>query len=128
MINLIWEPIRLLAASCDNTTFLGLRPWWYYLDVTYPCDIKKFTILPSSGNPSDLPLVALALVDDLLRISALVAIAFIIVGSVRMITSSGNPEQTASAQSTVINALIGLAIAIVSVAFVGFVGRQLSNP
>lgn len=116
------------ASSCQGNTFFGLVPWWKYLELENDCSIKKLTILPSSGNPSDLPLIALALVDDALRIAAIVSIAFVIVGAIKMITSSGNPENTAQAQSTIINALIGLTIALVSVAFVGFIGNRLSNP
>jgi hypothetical protein len=70
--------------------------------------------------------VLLAVVDSLLRVAGIVAVAFVLVGAFRYISSSGNPEETARAQSTIINALIGVAIAVVSIAFVVFLGNQLT--
>ncbi len=116
--------------ACDKSgDFFGLLPWYHYLppgDFS-GCDLVNFNFLPSSSVASDVPLVMLAVIDDLLRIAGIVAIAFVIVGSVRYITSQGNPEQTAQAQSTIINALIGTAIAIAAATFVGFVGSQLGG-
>lgn len=123
--------------ACQQSGFLGLKPWWYYLPdekfhltdadsgVDANCSIKEFILLPSDGANSDIPLVLVAIVDDLLRIAGMVAVAFVIVGAVQYITSQGEPEKTAQAQSTIINALIGLAIAIIAVAFVSFVGHRL---
>jgi hypothetical protein len=119
------------AASCSaKNPFFGLKPWYNYLPddrFTGSCDVVHFRILPGSGagEASDIPLVLLAVVDDLLRIAAVVAVAFVIVGAIQMTISQGNPEQTARAQSTLINALIGLAISIVAVGFVAFLGAQL---
>lgn len=132
----------LLAINVPNgcqRDFLGLHPWYYYLpsgdfftsaeaivDPAKKCDIKNFDILPVGGH-SDVALVMAAVLDDLLRIAGLVAIAFVIVGAIQFITSQGDPEGTARAQSTVINALIGLAITVVAVAFVSFVGNSLGR-
>lgn len=136
MINLIATFINLkmpfLAAIIGNTCkggdFFGLLPWYYYLpssDLDVPtCSIRSFHIL---GSDSDLPLVLLAVVDDLLRIAGLVAIAFVIVGAIRYVTSQGNPDDTAKAQSTIINALIGLALATVAVGIVSFLGARLGQ-
>jgi hypothetical protein len=133
------NPITLFAISktleetCNKTGFLGLIPWYHFLDdkkfALTPkgertCDIKHFTLL---GDKSDLPLVLLAVVDDLLRIAGLVAIAFVIVGAIRYVTSQGNPDDAAKAQSTIINALIGLAVAMISVAIVSFLGNRLGG-
>ena len=74
---------------------------------------------------SDIPGVGLALIDNLLRIFCPVAIAFILKGSFEYVASRGNAEKTASAQSTIITALTGLAIALVAVGLVSFIGRRL---
>jgi hypothetical protein len=125
MINV---PFNLLALdSCQKGhDFLGLIPWYHYLpaDRFEGCDIKHFEVL---GSNSDIPLVLLAVVDDLLRIAAIVAVAFVIVGSIQLITSQGNPEDTGKAQSTIVNALIGLAVAIIAAAFVSFLGHKLGG-
>lgn len=129
-------------ADCKRT-FFGLVPWYYYMDQSFtgsrtnaneasPCDFKCFNILNQSidnecgKSSSDLPALMLAIIDNLLRIAGMVAVAFVFVGAFQYTTSSGNPEQTAKARSTLINAFGGLAVALVSVAFVTFIGSRLN--
>jgi hypothetical protein len=123
----------LATDTCDKSgSFLGLIPWYHYLpnpslQANGDCSIRTFNFLSTSGHPSDIPLVLLAVVDDLLRIAGLVAVGFIIYGAFQYVGSQGNPEHTSKAQGTIINALIGLVIAIASVAFVGFLGNKLGG-
>ncbi len=135
------------ADYCNIGGFLGLEPWYHFLPDseigvnkigTAPadkCGIKCFNIfVQAAGHPndcgetaSDIPGVILAIIDDLLRIAALVAIAFILVGSFQFVGSRGNSERTAAAQATVISALTGLAISLVALALVAFLGNQLGG-
>lgn len=128
-------------------TFFGLVPWYYYMDdeftttnptekklnQTAPCDIKCFnlfrqTVANECGQKrSDLPALMLAIIDNLLRIAGIVAVAFVLVGSFQYVTAGGNAERATQARSTLINALAGMAIAIVAVAFVSFVGNSLGG-
>jgi hypothetical protein len=121
-------PLNLVAVdTCQKGhDFLGLLPWYHYLspDRFDGCEIRRFQV---SGANSDIPLVLLAVVDDLLRIGALVAIGFVIAGAIQLITSQGNPEDTGKAQNTIINALVGLVVAIVAAAFVSFLGNKLGG-
>ena len=119
------------ADECDKPKLLGVFvPWYQYLTVekddTDSCAVTDFTLLPNDGKSSDIPLVLLAVVDDLLRFAGLVAVIFVIYGGVQYATSQGSPDATAKAQSTIMNALIGLAIAVVAVTFVTFLGRTIS--
>lgn len=121
---------HLFAAECGAKGFLGLKPWYVYINDSNHfkgCDLRNFTLLPGGDHASDVPLVLLAIVDDLLRIAGMVAVAFVLVGAIKYVTSQGSPEDTASAQSTIINALIGLVIAVVAVAFVSFLGNRLGS-
>lgn len=138
-----------ISSQCSHS-FFGLVPWYNYLGPEFttnvngvgvgtngqadPCSIKCFNIFTiSQSEPanacgvrhSDIPYVLLAIVDDLLRVAGIVAVIFVIVGAFRYVTSQGNPDDTAGAQNTIINALIGLAISIVAVAFVSYVGSRL---
>ncbi|HET7320745.1 MAG TPA: hypothetical protein VFI84_04150 [Candidatus Saccharimonadales bacterium] len=116
------------SATCQAHDFFGLKPWYQYLPLDSNCDIKNsFHVLPGGGHQSDLVLILLAVIDDLLRIAGLVAVGFIIYAAISFITSQGNPEDTARARSTAINALVGLVIAIVAVAFVSFLGNKLGG-
>jgi hypothetical protein len=113
------------AAHCKNG-FFGLKPWFEYLKLNHDCEIVGFNILPGGGEPSDIPLILLAVVDDLLRIAGIIAVGFVIYGAFQYVASQGSPEATARAQGTVINALLGLAVAIAAVATVSFIGSRLN--
>jgi hypothetical protein len=119
------------AAPCAEKSFFGLWPWYHYLNVPGKmdgaCNILNFTFLGSNGSKSDLLLVSLAVVDDLLRIAGLVAVGYVIYAGIKYVISQGAPEETAKAKSTLLNAIIGLAIALVAVALVSFVGNKIGG-
>lgn len=116
------------SSPCEAHSFFGLLPWYRYLQLDpKTCDVINFNLLPGGGQQSDLLLIMLAVVDDLLRIAGLVAVGFIIYASISFITSQGNPEDTARARGTAINAIIGLVVAIVAVVFVSFIGNKLGG-
>jgi len=121
------------AASCSKS-FMGLKTWFAYFPASWfggggygACDINKnFQLLPTNGQ-SGLLLIGLAIADDLLRIAALVAVGYVIYGGIQYETSNGDPNATKTAQQTIINALIGLVLAILAASIVGFVGDQLGK-
>lgn len=116
------------TSPCQAQSFFGLVPWYKYLQLDpATCDVKDFHLLPGAGQHSDVLLVGLAIVDDLLRIAGLIAVGFVIYAAISFITSQGNPEDAARARGTVINALVGLVIALVAVVFVQFIGTKLGG-
>ena len=125
------------SSSCSPSagSFFGLKAWYAYLPTGdfqqngTRCDIN-LNFVNSNGGPdqsniNSVWLIALAIFEDLLRIAGIVGIIFVIVGGIRYITSQGQPENTKKAQSTIIYALVGLAIAILAATLVGFVGTNL---
>ncbi len=117
------------SATCDTNHFFGFVPWYEYLQygmdsATHSCGVLQFNLLPKGDQGSDLPLIFLALIDDLLRVAGLAAVAFIIYGAIQYVTSQGNADQASKAQGTVTNALLGLVIAIIGVTIVSFIGRS----
>jgi len=97
-----------------STTFLGIaKNWWAYLPKNSDCTPKITSI-------SQVLLIILAVIDILLAVAGIVAVFFVIYGGVMFITSGGNPEQAKKAQKTLINALIGLVIAISAASLVTF--------
>ena len=71
------------------------------------------------------PLLAVA--DDLVRVAGLVAVAYVVVGGAHMIISQGDPERAKRGRETVLNALIGVVVAIAAAAVVSFVGNHLTQ-
>lgn len=129
MVNGLLNLSGVFAATnaCKNM-FLGLLPWNYYLDTSPDsngvCMVNNFHLL---GSNSSLLLILLAIVDDLLRIAGLLAVAFVIYAGVQFIMSSGSPDNAAKARTTGINALVGLAITMVAISFVTFLGNQFAS-
>ncbi len=114
------------AAGCDpNRTFFGLPVWYKYI-VNGPsggaCDFRNLVLWP----PNDLILIAVAVVDMLLRLGGMVAVGFVIWGGISYVLSQGEPEKLKGALQTIINALIGLAIVLVSIGVVSFLGNKLA--
>lgn len=104
------------------------------------CNVRCFNIFTmgkdADGNQlvnecgqtsSDIPPVLLAIADDLLRIAALISLGFVIVGAFKYVGSQGNPDSTAKAQDTIVNALLGLAISVSAVAIVSFIGNKIGS-
>lgn len=113
-------------AACGKPTLLGIPSWYSYLDVTTDkvtgaCEInyKTFKVPGSFLN------IGLAILDMALHAAALVAVAFVIYGGIQLITSRGEPDKAAKARETIIAALVGLAITIVAIPFVAFLGSRL---
>ena len=122
---------KTTGAGC-NTSFMGLKTWYAYvpkdqIDGTTCTVNEDMTFLPTSTSKGLLPPVALAIVDDLLRVTAVVAVAFVITGGVRYATSQGEPGEVKNALSTIINALIGLATAMIAAGVVSYIGNKLSG-
>lgn len=120
------------SGGCSEPTFLGLTPWYAYLPYGPNSEngVCAINITPGTsflGANSPILLVALAIVDDLLRIAALAAVGYVIYGGIQYITSGGSPDSTKRAQSTIINALIGLVLAILAASIVAFIGGQLGK-
>lgn len=112
-----------VSATCDDT-FFGLPVWYKYLegtcdDITGPMDGDSLDWQAASGR------VAIAIVEILIRIGTLVAVGFVIYGGFRYITSQGEPENTKSARQTILNAVIGLVIALIATGAVAFLTNFL---
>lgn len=119
-------PKQVFAASAAGCTqsvlgFLSFPTWYKYLNPQFVNGECKLTF----NVVSDIPKVVLAVFEIILRVGGLIAVGFIIFGGFKFILSQGNPDQTKGARSTIINALIGLAITISSVAIVNLIGKNL---
>lgn len=124
MLAHFFDPFMQFAASCATKhNFLGLPTWYKYLDktdVAGQCTVKFIF-------PQDISKIALVLIEILLRIAAMLAVGFIIYGGYRYILSQGEPDQANAARSTIINALIGLVIAVSATLIISFIFRSLAT-
>jgi hypothetical protein len=115
------------GVSCSNSvTFLGLPAWYEYLDVQ-PNDKNTGCNIKAHGSGNIIVLVLLALIDICLKLSALIAVIFVVYGGFRFTTAQGSPEGVAAGKKTLLNAVIGLVIAVLASQIVKFVAHLLSN-
>lgn len=117
------DHLQNFAAACNaGGSFFDFPTWYKYLDCSSPGSVA----LPAGASIFDaLPLIILAIVEILLRIAGLVAIAFVVYGGVQYVTSQGEPDRVAKSKGTIINALVGLIISTFAIAIVAFVGQRV---
>ena len=116
-----------ISTGCDpNKTFFGLPVWYKYIVKNSSggsCNFENIKLWP----PDSLLLIGVAVLDMLLRVAGMVAFAFIVWGGIQYVISQGEPDKTRQALHTIINALVGMVIAILSVTIVAFIGNRLGG-
>jgi ABC-type Fe3+ transport system permease subunit len=108
--------VQFAAATCSTKLFDILPTWYEYL--------PQVNCQPTFKSLSDIWLILAAIIEILLRLAALAAVAFVLYGGIMFTTSQGSPDQANQARTTVINALIGLAIAVTASIFVAFLADK----
>lgn len=98
-------PQLLLAAECTGQSLIpdlfgGLRN-----ESTCEVEVTKL---------NDILILVANVISILMLIAGAVAITFIIVGGFMYIASSGEPANIKKAKETIVNAIVGLVIALVS--------------
>lgn len=114
--------------NCDpakgSKKFFGFPHWYEYL-AGHEDAFRKCIPTFDWNHPESLWGIGLALIEILLRVVALVAVGFIIYAGFQYMTSNGEPERTKNAKDTILNALIGLVIAIIASTIVSFIGGSI---
>jgi len=114
------------AAECNVGGFFGIPTWYKYIkDFDDNCSPKVSFLSGGKFDGTVFTQVLLAIVDILIRIGSLVAVAFVLYGGFIYLTSQGEPDGTKRGRTTIMNALIGLVIAIFASAIVAFIGGSL---
>jgi len=122
------------GAACTPSSgdFLGFPKWWAYLSgqevATDPAagSSTSYYCAPQITKLSDIWLIVAAGIEVMLRVAALVAIAYVLIGGIEYIRSQGEPGKTAEARQTIINALAGLVIAVGAATIVTYVAGQFN--
>lgn len=77
--------------------------------------------LDLGGNLNFVWVIGLNVVEALMHVVGYVAGVFILIGGYRYATSAGEPSQIARAKGSIMNAIIGLIISILSIAVINFI-------
>lgn len=115
------------AAGCgSNPNFFEFPTWYKYINLVQDPATGRCEV-PNNFGVTDFSLIALALVDIAFRVAALAAVGYVIYGGVLFVTAQGESDKTKKARQTVINALIGLVIALLAAGIVSFIGVQIGK-
>ena len=71
--------------------------------------------------------IVLAVVNWLLFAVGVISVVMLIVGGIKYATSAGDSNKVTSAKNTIMYAIIGLAVAVLAFAIVGFVTNTLNG-
>lgn len=117
-------PPQVASAACDDRV-LGIPPWYRGLTVdngSGGCDMAKPSVDGSGdGLAKMIWKIVLNVVEMGLVIVVYLAVGFVIYGGVQFIAGGGNASIVEKARKTIFNALIGLAIALSSIAIVNMI-------
>lgn len=133
MFSAVSSFLSQFAAACAQPSFFTLPTWYKYVplknDAFGNCkpDFQFRDPATNNLNLDDLLLVGLGIIDILLRVAALVAVGFIMYAGVQYITAQGEPDKARRALGTIINAMVGLGITIVSAATVAFLASRIGG-
>lgn len=119
------EALQTFAAKgcADDKGALSILPTWHkYLSGTEKDGYCNLNF----AFPQDITAILLAVVEILLRVGAIVAVGFVIYGGFMFMLSRGEPDKAANARRGIVNALIGLVIAIFATGIVSFIGSRLA--
>jgi type IV secretion system pilin len=110
-------------AACGGGSFLGFPAWYSYLPAS---KTVNGICAPQLRTINDVWLIVAAIIEILLRVAALVAVVYVILGGFSYITSQGDPSKTAKARDTIISALAGLTVAVVAASLIGFIAGRIT--
>lgn len=125
-----------VSAVCPDGYILTLKPWYDGLIKATDCTIKDIvdekSIGSTTGSTNDkitldafIFTVILNIVDDLFQVVGYITTGFIMFGGFIMLTANGSPEKVAKGRQTILNAVIGLVIALAAIAIVNMIKNTI---
>jgi len=119
----IITPATALAADC-NSGFLGFPAWYDGLTEPPPeCNIKSPN--DAGGLSPFIWRIVLNIIEIVLGLLGYISAGFILYGGFLFIASNGKPESAAKGRKTMLDAIIGLVIAMGSIAIVSFIAEKV---
>lgn len=110
-------PVTQVACSPSPAAFFMIQPWYSCLEVKDG--------VPQLDELSDVILIIFSIVESLVKVAAYVAVGVIFYMIFKMLTARGDTGKIASAGLGIRDALIGLVIALSSVAIINFVASGI---
>ena len=111
------------AAACPDGKIMTLKPWYDRL-LDDNCNIK------SPGNDTNAQAnfiwkIVLNIIEDLLQVVGYATTGYIMYGGFLMMTSVGSPDKAAHARKTILSAVVGLIVTLLSIAIVNLISSTI---
>ncbi|MCA9338866.1 hypothetical protein KC939_00800 [Candidatus Saccharibacteria bacterium] len=100
--------------ACTAGTKILTLPCWYD-------GLKMKGSTPVIEKPKDIWTIVINFIEMALQVVGYLAVGFIIWGGFQFMISDGNSDKAAAARRTIINASVGLILALASVAVIRFI-------
>ncbi|UTX51361.1 hypothetical protein KI440_00110 [Candidatus Saccharibacteria bacterium TM7i] len=113
------SPAPTASAACTDR-LLGVPTWYRGLTTGADCTVE----MPSGGSDEIGGFVwklALNIIEMVLVVVVYIAVGFILYGGFLFISGGGNPGTVEKARKSILNAVIGLVIAMAAIAIVNFI-------
>jgi len=112
-----------VSAACDDRV-LGFPPWYKGLTSGAKCEIAGPDVNDENGLRKFITKIIVNIIEIGLVLVGYIAVFFILFGGFQFLTGGSNPAQIEKARKSILNAVIGLAIAIGAIAIVNLlIGR-----
>lgn len=116
-------PAQPTYAACGDARFLTM-PAWYRGVAKQESGSCNVSVEAVGGDLEKfIWTIAFNIVEIMLHMVAYISIGFIIFGGFKYMISAGNESGIAGAKKTIINAVIGLLISIMSIGMVNFISN-----
>lgn len=116
------------VGECEvNGSVFGITTWYRGLEFDDECNpivsYEDFDSTDESVNP--ILIITLNISDMIARLAGIIAVIVVVIGGFKYVLSDGDPQKTADARKTIINALIGAVIAAMAAIIVSLVVNTL---
>lgn len=123
---LLFSSATPTSAACNDGRILTFKPWYHGLQDNNDC---SNIVSPKADRESQIKFVwriILNIIEDLLQVVGYVAVGYIMYGGfLYMTTAATSSEGALKARRTITNALIGLGVALASIAIVNMAVRAM---
>ena len=120
---------KIIAGVSSALLFLpGLA--WAQSSVNQGLNLPGLNVLFGSGLAQEktLPDLIVSVIQLMLLFAGIIAVLFIIIGGYYYITAQGNEEQSEKGRKTLVNAIIGIILIILSYTIITVLQNTISGP
>ena len=114
------SPVSTQFAACAPGRILTFPTWYNHLPQNANCSVQITSL-------DQLWIIALNIIEMGMWAAGYITAALLIWGGIMYIKSQGDPTQLTAAKSTILNAVVGLAVVMSSVAIVNFIAGRFSG-